>query len=64
MKTTIYWTRQHIRNAAHEIRFRAHCWWLNQQVDFLKWRLGVESVMTSLEGASETRGRQTHAIPL
>ena len=39
MKTTIYWTMQHSRRAAHEFRFRATCWWLSQQVEFLEWRL-------------------------
>jgi hypothetical protein len=41
MKTTIYWSLQHVRLAAHEIRFRAACWWLSQQVEFLDWpRMG------------------------
>ena len=39
MKTTIYWTMQHSRRALHEFRFRATCWWLSQQVEFLEWRL-------------------------
>jgi hypothetical protein len=39
MKTTIYWTMQHSRCALHELRFRATCWWLTQQVEFLEWRL-------------------------
>lgn len=42
MKTTIYWTILHSRRAVHEFRFRAACWWLSQQVEFLKWRLRLE----------------------
>ena len=45
MKTTIYWTIQHSRHAAHELRFRATCWWLSQQVEFLEWRLRLEALM-------------------
>ena len=47
MKTTIYWTRQHSRRAVHEFRFRASCWWLSQQVEFLEWRLRMEALMPS-----------------
>lgn len=49
MKTTIYWTLQHIRQVAHEIRFRAACWWLSQQVEFLDWRLRLEYAMSSMQ---------------
>jgi hypothetical protein len=45
MKTTIYWTVQHSRRAAHELRFRATCWWLSQQVEVLEWRLRLEALM-------------------
>ena len=45
MKTTIYWTIQHSRRAVHEFRFRATCWWLSQQVEFLEWRLRLEALM-------------------
>jgi len=45
MKTTIYWTMQHSRLAVHEFRFRATCWWLSQQVEFLEWRLRLEALM-------------------
>ncbi|HEV8329325.1 MAG TPA: hypothetical protein VGQ08_17755 [Nitrospiraceae bacterium] len=45
MKTTIYWTILHSRRAVHEFRFRAACWWLSQQVEFLKWRLRLEALM-------------------
>jgi len=47
MKTTIYWTMQHSRCAVHEFRFRAACWWLNQQVEFMEWRIRRE-VLTPL----------------
>jgi hypothetical protein len=49
MKTTIYWTIQHSRRAVHEFRFRATCWWLSQQVEFLEWWLRQESVMPSVQ---------------
>lgn len=45
MKTTIYWAIQHIRRAACELRIRAACWWLTQQVEFLGWRLRLEVLM-------------------
>lgn len=45
MKTTIYWTAIHSRRAADELRFRATCWWLRQQVEFLDWRLSMEALM-------------------
>lgn len=45
MKTTLYWTMQHSRRAVHEFRFRATCWWLSQQVEFLAWRLRLEALM-------------------
>ena len=44
MKTTIYWTIQHSRAAMHEFRFRATCWWLSQQVEFLEWRLRLDAL--------------------
>ena len=44
MKTTIYWTMQHSRRAVHEFRFRATCWWLSQQVEFLEWRLRLNGL--------------------
>ena len=49
MKTRIYWTIQHSRCAAHEIRFRAKCWWLSQQVEFLEWRLRLEALMLPVQ---------------
>ena len=48
MKTTIYWAMQHGRRAVHEFRFRAMCWWLSQQVEFLEWRMQREA-LTPLE---------------
>jgi hypothetical protein len=44
MKTTIYWTMQHSRLAMHEFRFRASCWWLSQQVEFLEWQLHLKAL--------------------
>jgi hypothetical protein len=49
MKTTIYWTIQHIRRAAYEFRFRVTCWWLTQQVEFLGWRLRLDALMPSAQ---------------
>ena len=48
MKTTIYWTMQHSRCAVHEFRFRAACCWLSQEVEFLGWRLRLETLMPSV----------------
>ncbi len=45
MKTTIYWTMQHSRRAVQEFRFRATCWWLGQQVEFLEWRLRLDALI-------------------
>jgi len=49
MKTTIYWTMQHSRRAVEKFRFRATCWWLSQQVEFLEWWMRQESVMPSVQ---------------
>lgn len=49
MKTTIYWTVQHSRRAVYEFHFRATCWWLSQQVEFLEWRMRREAVMPTAE---------------
>jgi hypothetical protein len=49
METKIYWTMQHSRRAVHEFRFRATCWWLSQQVEFLEWWLRQESVRPSVQ---------------
>jgi len=49
MKSAIYWTIQHSRHAAHELRFRATCWWLSQQVEFLEWRLRLDALMPPVQ---------------
>ena len=49
MKTTIYWAIQHSNRALHEFRFRATCWWLSQQVEFLEWQLRLEPLMPSAQ---------------
>ena len=49
MKTMIYWTVEHSRHAVHEFRFRATCWWLSQQVEFLEWRLRLEGLMPAAQ---------------
>lgn len=49
MKTTIYWAMQHSCRAMHEYRFRAICWWLNRQVEFLEWRMRQAALMPAAE---------------
>jgi hypothetical protein len=49
MKTTIYWAMQHSCRAMHEFRVRAACWWLNQQVEFLEWRIRREALTPAAE---------------
>jgi hypothetical protein len=49
MKTTIYWAMRHGCRAMHELRFRATCWWLSQQVEFLEWRMRREVLMPTAE---------------
>jgi hypothetical protein len=46
MKTTFYWTIQHLKQGARNLRFTARCWWLSQQIDFCEWRMTV-NVMRS-----------------
>jgi hypothetical protein len=68
MKTTIYWAMQHSRYAVNEFRFRATCWWLNQQVEFLEWRLRLEVTMSSAQSgpapASVGQGDQYAVHPM
>jgi hypothetical protein len=45
MNTAIYWAMLHSHRAADELRFRAACWWLSQQVEFLEWLLRLEVLM-------------------
>jgi hypothetical protein len=42
MKTTIDWAAQQSRRAVDDFRFRASCWWLRQQVEFLDWRMRLD----------------------
>jgi hypothetical protein len=42
MKTTIDWAAQHSRRVVDDFRFRASCWWLRQQVEFLDWRMRLD----------------------
>lgn len=49
MTTRMYWTLEHLHQAARELRFRAACWWLSQQVELLNWRLRLGSVMSSMQ---------------
>lgn len=68
MKTTIYWTMQHRRRAAHETRFRAKCWWLSQHVEFLKWRLRLDALMRPVQSdptpTSAAQGGQYAVHPM
>ncbi|HSF68424.1 MAG TPA: hypothetical protein VLA67_13465 [Nitrospiraceae bacterium] len=45
MKTIIERTMRHGCSTVYEFRFRAACWWLNQQVEFLEWRLRLETMI-------------------
>jgi len=45
MGTRIYWMMHHNRRAWHELYFRITCWWLSQQVEFLEWRLRIETAV-------------------
>jgi len=47
MKTTIYWAIRHGYDAVHECRIRAACWWLDQQVEFLDWRMQLGAMMST-----------------
>ena len=66
MRTTIYWAIQHIRRTAYELRFRAACWWLTQHVEFLGWRLRLETLMSPAQSdpipASAGQGGR-YAVP-
>lgn len=44
MRTRIYWTIRHVCQAMHEMRFICRCWWLNQRVEFLEWRLSCDAL--------------------
>ena len=45
MKAQLYWTIQHMKRGAHDVRFAATCWSLSQRVDFLAWRWRLEALM-------------------
>lgn len=65
MRTTIYWTLEHIRQAMHEMRFRMSCWWLSQQIDFLILRLRLESAMPPMQySGTAKRGIRIYADSL
>ncbi len=49
MKTAIYWAVQHSDRALHEFRFRATCWWLSQQVEFLEWQMRLETLIPPVQ---------------
>ncbi|WP_455377221.1 hypothetical protein [Petrachloros mirabilis] len=42
MKTKLYWTLQHVKQAVQDVRFTMACWWLSQRVDFLEWRWSLD----------------------
>ena len=68
MTTRMYWALEHIQQAARELRFRAACWSLNQQVELLNSRLRLGSVMPSMQsyrtGTPVTRIGFTPEMPL
>ena len=39
MGTTIYWAIRHMQQVKQGCQFRAKCWWLRQEVEFVEWRL-------------------------
>jgi len=47
MRTWFYWRIQHTDQAVSVMRFHAACWWLSRQVEFLQWRLHLDSAMAS-----------------
>jgi len=65
MRTWFYWMIQHTGQALRVMRFRAACWWLSRQVEFLQWRLHLESAMASRELqpiGSPVRGGESNAV--
>lgn len=66
MKATIYWTIRHLGRARQELAFRATCWWLSQQVDFLEWRLQIEALLRPVpsDSLSPSVGKGSrHMVP-
>ena len=59
MNATIYWTGQRIQRAVHDARFSAKLWWLNQQVEFLDWRVRLEAFVPSQPIAAHVLRRDT-----
>jgi hypothetical protein len=45
MNATIYWATQHLRRTVCRLGFAARLWWLNRQVEFLDWRLQLETLL-------------------
>jgi len=41
VETKLFWTIQHLKQKAQDLRFTAKCWWLSQHIDFFVWRMAV-----------------------
>ena len=75
MKTAIYGAGQHSGRVVHDVRFRATCRWLRQQLEFLDWRLRLDAPsplphselaphLTELRRAGSKRGTYSYARAL
>lgn len=49
MKARLYWITQHMTRGIHDLRFAAICWWLSQQVDFLRWRWWLDGLIPQFQ---------------
>lgn len=55
MNVSLYWTTRRIRRSWQHFRFRAQCWWLNQEMELLHWRLRLGTVRHPLNGLVDIR---------
>jgi hypothetical protein len=63
MKRTIDWATQHSCRVVHDFRFRASCWWLRQQVEFLDWRMRLDAPTGLIHVCPDDREGGCHALP-
>jgi hypothetical protein len=62
MKTRLYWATQHIKRGIHDLRVAAICWWLSQQVDFLRWRCRLDALIPYAQPIPEPYRRPKEAV--